>query len=481
MSTVQRPDDRSPMPVCGLRELAAAIASGECTSQSAVAASLMAIDAIDGRLNTFRITRAEQALSEAADADRRRAAGQRLPLLGVPVAIKDDADIAGSPTAMGCGGDFEPKSVDSAMVGRLKASGAVVVGKTHTPELGQWPVTSGQAFGYTRNPWNREHTPGGSSGGAAAAVAAGMVPAALGSDGGGSIRIPAGWTNLVGIKPQRGRVPTDPHPEIWNGLAVLGPIARTVADAALLLDVVSDDSGPPVSDSVGVDPGRLRIAVALRPPFTLTRPVLDPEVEASVLTVAAALRKIGHSVAVADPRYGVLLAATLPPRMLTGIRAGLQSLPPGAQSEPRTRAHARGGLLLQGPALRAARRAEPHLQRRIGKFFENFDVILAPTAATPPPKVEILDGLSLLATQRLVINSCPYTWPWNVLGWPSINVPAGFTDGGLPLGAQLMGTADSEGLLVSVAAQLESQLRWDRHRPDPWWLDTRNTEQGSWV
>ncbi|CAM5641172.1 Glutamyl-tRNA(Gln) amidotransferase subunit A, chloroplastic/mitochondrial [Streptomyces glaucescens] len=163
----------------------------------------------------------------------------RLPLLGVPVAVKDDMDVAGEPTAFGCQGPFPPAAEDSEAVRRLRAAGAVIVGKTNTCELGQWPFTEGPAFGATRNPWHTEHTPGGSSGGSAAAVAAGLVPAALGSDGAGSVRIPAAWTHLVGIKPQRGRISTWPRGESFQGITVNGPLARTVADAALLLDAAS--------------------------------------------------------------------------------------------------------------------------------------------------------------------------------------------------------------------------------------------------
>ena len=209
---------------------------GEVSSRELVELALGRIEETQPTLNTFRCVRAEAALAEAEQADRRRAAGETQPLLGAPVAIKDDLDLSGEATSFGCRGTFELKGSDAEAVRRLKAAGAVIVGKTNTPELGQWPITEGPAFGATRNPWNLDHTPGGSSGGAAAAVAAGLVPAALGSDGLGSVRIPAAWTNLIGIKPQRGRISTWPDPEPFNGLTCIGPLARTVLDAALLLD-----------------------------------------------------------------------------------------------------------------------------------------------------------------------------------------------------------------------------------------------------
>ncbi|MBF6212116.1 amidase [Nocardia puris] len=460
----------------GLGELADALATGAVTSVDAVTAALDRIDASQPTLNAFRLVRRERALAEAAEADRRLAAGERLPLLGVPIAVKDDTDIAGEPTAFGCGGDFPPKTEDAEPVRRLRAAGAVIVGKTNTCEYGQLPFTSGAAFGHTRNPWHREHTPGGSSGGSSAAVAAGLVPAALGSDGAGSVRIPAAWTNLVGIKPQRGRISTWPEAEAFHGLTVNGPLARTVADAALLLDAAAGphagDRHTPApiraSEAVGHDPGRLNIALSLRIPFTATKTALDPEVAAGVRRIAATLRRLGHSVTVADLHYGLLIGATFLPRSMAGIRSVHDSMP-GSRVDPRTLANVRLGRVLGGPALFAARRAEALLHKRIGGFFADYDVVLAPTTATPPPRAEEIDGIGVTDTNNLITAACPYTWPWNVLGWPSVNVPAGFTDAGLPIGAQLMGPADADAQLISVAAQLESELHWERARPEPWW------------
>ncbi|BAW08863.1 amidase [Nocardia seriolae] len=459
----------------GLAELAAALANGTLTSVEATTAVLDRIEASQDALNAFRIVRRTEALAEAAAADAKLAAGERAPLLGVPLAIKDDTDLAGTPTAFGCGGDFPAKTEDAEAVRRLRTAGAVIVGKTNTCELGQLPFTSGDAFGHTRNPWSADHTPGGSSGGSGAAVAAGLVPAALGSDGAGSVRIPAAWNNLVGIKPQRGRISTWPLPEAFHGLTVNGPLARTVADAALLLDAAAgphpgDRHTPPalrVSDAVGRDPGRLRIALSLRIPFTATRTELDREVEARVHATAAALRGLGHEVVIADIHYGVLAGATFLPRSLTGVNQALRRLP-GAQVDPRTTHNATVGRLLS-PLLFAARRAEPLLRLRIGRIFNDFDLVLAPTTATPPPGVHEIDNIGNWATDELITAACPYTWPWNVLGWPAVNIPSGFTDSGLPVGSQLMGPANSEPLLVSVATQLESELAWHNSRPTPYW------------
>ncbi|ELS58345.1 putative Amidase [Streptomyces viridochromogenes Tue57] len=452
-------------------ESARALAAGEVTSRTLVARTLARIEATQGSLNAFRVVRAEAALAEAKAADVELAAGVRRPLLGVPVAVKDDMDVAGEPTAFGCCGEFPPVAEDGEAVRRLRAAGAVIVGKTNTCELGQWPFTEGPAFGATRNPWNPEHTPGGSSGGSAAAVAAGLVPAALGSDGAGSVRIPASWTHLIGIKPQRGRISTWPRGESFQGITVNGTLARTVADAALLLDAAAgnhalDPHQPPAVDAsaaVGRDPGRLRVALSLKPPFTALPARLQPEVRARVVQLAERLSALGHVVEEADPPYGQI-GLTFVPRAMAGIAEWASEAPSPALLDRRTRDAARLGRFLGGFPLRAARRAEAVLHRRIGAFFESYDVVLAPTTAAPPPRIGAMLELGGFATDRAMIAACPYAWPWNVLGWPGVNVPAGFV-GGLPVGAQLLGPANSEPLLISLTAQLEAELRWQEAWP----------------
>lgn len=461
----------------GLADTANDLANGTVTSHDLVRTALDRIDASQAELNAFRVVRHDSALSEAADADRRLAAGDRRALLGVPVAIKDDTDIAGETTMFGCAGTFAVKEHDAEVVRRLRDAGAVIVGKTHSPELGQWPLTGGDAFGHTRSPWSRDHTPGGSSGGSAAAVAAGLVPAALGSDGAGSVRIPASWSNLVGIKPQRGRISMWPDAEAFQGLTTHGPLARTVADAALLLDVVSGNHPGDrhtrekitVSDAVGRDPGRLKIALSLKLPFTATPTRLDPRVRIRLAAFAATLRDLGHDVTLADPDYGILFGLSFLPRSMAGIEDWLHRLPDPALADVRTRANARTGRMLHGAPLRAARGAEPRLRRRVGRIFDRFDVVVTPTTATPPLPVNAIDDIGGWATDKVITAACPCAWPWNVLGWPGISVPAGFTDEGLPVGAQLLGPEDSEPLLVSLASQLESVLRWHEHTPEPWW------------
>lgn len=458
----------------GLAETARVLAEGRVTARELTERALARIEAAQPRLNAFRVVRAEAATAEAEAADRELAAGRRLPLLGVPVAVKDDTDVAGEPTAFGCPGDFPPKTEDAEAVRRLRAAGAVIVGKTNTSELGQWPFTEGPAFGDTRNPWHTGHTPGGSSGGSAAAVAAGLVPAALGSDGAGSVRIPAAWTHLVGIKPQRGRISTWPWPEAFNGITVNGPLARTVADAALLLDVASgnhaDDLHQPpairAAEAATREPGRLRVALSLGMPFTATPKRLHPLVRGKVVALAERLAALGHDVSEADPRYGQIGLAFVP-RATAGVADWVRRVPDPSLLDPRTREAARLGRLLGGAPLRLSRRAEATLHRRVGAVFDTYDVVLAPTTATPPPPVGTMAALSGWRTDQAMIAACPYAWPWNVLGWPGVNVPAGRVTGGLPVGAQLLGPAGSEPLLISLAAQLEDDLRWHEEWPTP--------------
>ena len=459
------------------------LASGEVTSNELVRRSLHAIDLSQSTLNAFRVVLTESALADAAVADLRRANGDKAPLLGVPIAVKDDTDIAGVPTAFGTSGHVRPAVQDAEVVRRLKAAGAVIVGKTNTCELGQWPFTSGPGFGHTRNPWSRRHTPGGSSGGSAAAVAAGLITAAIGSDGAGSVRIPAAWTHLVGIKPQRGRISTWPLPEAFNGITVNGVLARTVADAALVLDAASGsadgDLHKPqpvtVSDRVGTAPGPLRIALSTRFPFTGFGARLHPEIKAALESVSDQLRLLGHSVVSGNPDYGLRLSWNFLSRSTSGLLDWVERLDGGVELDPRTMSNMRMGRVLSESILRAARAHEAADQRRVGSIFRLVDVVLAPTTAQPPPQVHAFDRLGGLGTDRVMIAACPVTWPWNVLGWPSINVPAGFTSEGLPIGVQLMGLANSEPMLVSLAAELDAVGGWAAKQPEMWWNTGRDT------
>jgi amidase len=444
----------------GLGTQAGRLAAGGTTSVALTRAALDRAAATQPTLNAFRRLRPAAALAEAARADERLAAGERLPLLGVPVAIKDDMDLAGEPTAFGCAGDYPVAGEDGVLVRQLRAAGAVIIGKTNTPEFGLWPVTEGAAFGATRNPWSVDHTPGGSSGGSAAAVAAGIVAAAVGSDGAGSIRIPAAWSHLVGIKPGRGTLPT---PEAFNGITEWGPLARTTADAALLLDVLA--GGSRFRQAASRTPGRLRVALSVRPAFMGgLRIRLDQRVRAAVIDVARRVHALGHEVVVADPPYG-LLGLNFLPRSLAGVEEWCAAAPDRSLLDFRTSDTGRMGARLAGRALRWSRASLDRHRRRVGRLFERVDVVLAPTTATPPLPIGSIDGLSGWRTDKAVMTACPYAWPWNALGWPGLNIPAGFVDG-LPVGAQLLGPDGGEELLISLAAQLESEMEWAASVPD---------------
>jgi amidase len=458
----------------GLVEQAAALATGAVSSRELTERALERIEATQPTLNAFRVVCAEQALADADESDRRLAAGEREPLLGVPVAIKDDVDLAGHETPFGCAGEHRPAERDAEPVRRLRDGGAIVVGKTNAPEVGQWHFSETEAFGATRNPWHLEHTPGGSSGGAAAAVAAGIVAGAMGSDGAGSIRIPAAWTNLVGLKPQRGRVSTWPDAEAFNGLSCYGPLTRSVADSALLLDVLAGNvpadrhhvpsPAEPFAAAAARPPERLRLALSFTTPLGASGKV-DAEHRAAVEALAASLTELGHEVEARDPDYG-LVGAALIPRGMSAVEAWLSEREiDRAQLEPRTRVHARMGRLLGGAPARAARAAEQPLQRRMGAIFGDVDLVLTPTTAQAPPRIDQFKGRGYWATSTAASAACPFAWPWNVVGWPALSVPAGFTAAGLPIGAQLVAPAAGEALLLSLAGQLEQSCRWNESRP----------------
>lgn len=457
------------------------LAQGQVSSRQLTERALAAIHASQPTLNAFRYICDEAALAEADAADQRRARGDDAPLLGVPIALKDDVDCKGLPSTIGSACHVAPATADAHMVRRLREAGAVILGKTQASELLQWPFSGGPRpghdLGHVHNPWQQGRTAGGSSGGSAAAVAAGLVSVAMGSDGAGSIRIPAAWNHLVGIKPQRGRISTAPDADMMQGLAVLGPLARTVRDAARLFDAVAgaapgERHAPPlvtVGDALGRDTGALRIALALEPPFTATAVTLDPQIRSAAQAVAETLANLGHEIIERSPRHSALLGPNFLARASAGLAQWRAHLDDDAHLEKRTLDAARMGARIDGRVLRSARRTERWLAARARRIFDHADIVLAPTTAISAPTVDAIDGMTGLQTGRYVAAACPFAWPWNVLGWPAINVPAGFDRDGLPIGVQLMGPANSEPLLVAVADQLEQVLQWSAHRPEPWW------------
>ena len=348
--------DSSDIAFAGAATQARMLADGELTAPELLEIYLERIARLDSELRAYRVVLTDKARDEASAAQDRLDAGERLPLLGVPVAVKDDVDVAGEVTTYGGSAHGPAATADAEAVRRLRAAGAVIIGKTSVPELMIMPFTESLALGATRNPWNPSRTPGGSSGGSAAAVAAGLAAVALGSDGGGSIRIPSTWCGLFGLKPQRDRISLEPHDGAWQGLSVNGPIARSVRDAALMLDATAEMSGVagvpgPEGEFAAAaerDPGRLRIALSTKVPTPLPVRVGKQQL-AAVEQAGALLRELGHDVIIRDPEYPPLAYTNYLPRFLRGISDDADAQAHPERLERRTRVLARLGSCLLGP------------------------------------------------------------------------------------------------------------------------------------
>jgi amidase len=452
----------------GPEALAARVRAGEIRPRELVEACLRRIEALDPRLNAFRTTTAEQAL---AAADEVATDG---PLAGVPVAIKGDTQLAGEPTTRGSKSFGPAAPADAEMVRRLRAAGAIPIGVTNVPELTIFPWTASDATGITRNPWDPERTPGGSSGGSGAAVAAGMVPFATGSDGGGSIRIPAACCGLVGMKPTRGRVSKMPDGEHWLGLSTYGPLARTVADSALMLDAMHGTiegdlhRATPFEGSyreaAGTPPGRLRIAVSKKVPPGLVAP-LSRDQRGAWERTGRLLSELGHEVIERDPAYG-LVAIEFTQTWLRGIYEDTLQVPDPSRLERTTRQMAAIGRRLV-PARRADKLREQRTRTtaRIIALWDQVDVLLTPGLASTAIAAEGGYGSNALLAFNKAGRFTPWTPFANVTGQPAVTIPAGFGADGLPLSVQLVGRIGGETTLYSLAGQLEQAAPWADRRP----------------
>ncbi len=458
--------DYTDLAFAGAAEQARMLAAGELTAPTLLEVYLDRIARLDPGFRCYRAVLAETARGEAVAAQRRLDAGERLPLLGVPIAIKDDVDVAGEFTTYGSRAHGQPPTQDAEVVRLLRAAGAIILGKTAVPELMIWPFTETVSFGATRNPWNPDYTPGGSSGGSGAAVAAGLAPMALGSDGAGSIRIPSGWCGLFGIKPQRDRVPLAPHVDAWSGMSVNGPLARTVEDAALFLDVTA--TNPPAGGFVAAaarPPGRLRIALSSKVPPMLTARVGRAQ-RAALDEAGELLRDLGHNVVTRDPDYprGLVYGHVLP-RYFRGVRDDVRSLPHPERLEARTRAFARIGGLFTDRRMATIRAAEPAVAQRILSIFDDVDVVLTPASALGPSRIGAYQRRGAVSTLALVAARVPFQVVFNATGQPAAVVPWGLDDAGLPVGIQLVGGPSDEATLLSLSAQIEAARPWAQRRP----------------
>ena len=449
-------------------ELVRRTTNGEVTAVEVLDACLARIEQRDPALNAFSVVLTDAARAEAADLDRRFAAGETPgPLHGVPVAIKEEIDVAGCVTTFGGRANSTPAAADGELVRRLRDAGAVIIGKTRMPEFGQWPFTESEDGGHTRNPWNPEHTPGGSSGGTAVAVAAGMVPVGIGGDGGGSIRIPSACCGLFGLKPQRGRVTTAPMEHLWWGLGTAGPLARTVLDSAIVYDVVrgttdgemfhAHEPRSSFTEAARAEPGRLRIGWSNKSHLKGIRP--HPEHVEAVRATAQLLSDLGHDVVEVDPHYPDQTLAFVP-QFFAGVRTECEAVEHYDRLERRTRETYRLGSWVRPAVVRRALRMGEKVAARANRVFEDVDVLLTPTIAHRPRRVGVLDRGGALRASLAAQPMIAYCALWNVTGNPAASVPAGVAADGLPIAVQLVGRLNDETTLLSLSAQIESARPW---------------------
>src|SRR5213079_344649 len=437
-------------------------------------AVLSRIDAVNPTLNAFCVVAAEQARAAAREAEIAVTKGEPLgPLHGVPVSIKDVLFTRGLTTTGGSRlfADYVPEE-DAIAVARLKAAGALVLGKTNTSEFGHKAVTENPLFGVTRNPWNPALTPGGSSGGAAAAVASGMGALALGTDGGGSIRIPAAFCGVYGLKPSYGRVP---HRGGFPGFAHVshvGPITRTVRDAAAVLDVIAggDDRDreslprEPGSYVDACDAGVKGLNVAWTPDLGFAR--VDPAVLELTGEAAAAFESLGCHVEVVNPGwenleevFSTLIAAQFYAAWSDELPAAEPRLDPAL-----VRFIRRGGSITARDYLRARARVAEYWEE-VRAFSERFDFLLTPTTAVAPFAAGGKAPREIDGESDSVLGWMPFTYPFNLTGQPAVSVPAGFTADGLPVGLQIVGRRHADRAVLAAAAAYEAVRPWSAQRP----------------
>ena len=443
---------------------AAAIRRREVSSVEVTQAYLARIEKLNPVLNAFVHVTPELALEQAREAD---AGGDGPTLRGVPVSIKDLVSLAGHPMTLGSRA-FEDFSLpyDAFPVARLKEECCPILGKTNTSEFGSRPTTEHGLFGATHNPWNVDHSPGGSSGGAAAAVAAGLCAFAHGSDGGGSVRIPSACCGTVGLKPSRGRISPGPvFGEAWAGFATDGVIARTVADAAAGLDAVA---GHLPGDAYWATNDKPFLSAAhptkrsLRVGFTtMSRARVEPEVAACVIDVARQLADLGHEVTEGGPDTEPFHT---PFQLVVVTGLGTLPIPDESLLDPFNQLGlALAKQLTAVDYLRAVDAIRMH-SRVVVAYWDAHDVLVTPTLPTTAPRLNTL-GAELATAGDEYMDFVSFTYPFNCTGQPAVSLPLGVDRDGLPIGVQLVGPPRGEAVILGLAAQLEQARPWSDLRP----------------
>ncbi|MFQ5664970.1 MAG: amidase [Candidatus Binatia bacterium] len=459
---------------------------GELTPAELVDAAIARIEEVNPQLNAVVIPLFEKARQQAAAADLPDG-----PFRGVPFLLKNlDAFSAGDPFDAGTRFLRNLRWVadhDTHLVSKLRAAGFIILGKTNTPEFGLNVTTEPVTYGASRNPWNTAHSTGGSSGGSAAAVAAGMVPAAHASDGGGSIRIPASECALVGLKPSRGRVSLGPdHGEYWHGLVISHALTRSVRDSASILDAIA---GPmpgdpytaptparPFAAEVGADPGQLRIGVLATMPGGSS--TLHPDCARATKEAAALLESLGHKIENSHPAaldeceestaHFTMLLMSWVDATLSMWAAKTAKTPGPDDVEPGTWRFATMGREISAAQYICAVDWLHAYTRRVARWWaDGFDLLLTPTLGAPPPRLGELvpPPDDPLAGSERALALIPFTPPFNITGQPAISLPPYWNDEGLPIGVQLVAAYGREDLLIRVAAQLEQARPWHDRRP----------------
>ncbi len=456
------PVERDDLAYAGAVRQAELIRRGEVSSRELVELYLERIERLEPELNAFRTVMAERALADARQADARRDAGGDRPLLGVPLAVKDSEDVVGEATAWGTAAQTGVAQGDSDLVSRLRAAGAVILGKTNLPELAIMGSTEGPAFGVTRNPWSTDRTPGGSSGGSAAAVAAGMGELSVGTDAGGSVRIPASFCGVVGLKPTHGRIPLFPASP-FGALAHAGPLGRSVDDVALLMDVLAQ---PDPRDPSALAPltGTFAEAVrrdvrGVRAAFSPTLGYVDVDPEIADLTAAAVqvIQDSGIQVEQADPGF-VDPSDAFEVLWACGAAKWLSTFPEGSREkvDPGLGEIWDQGLTISALEYLAANETRAALGILMGGFHTSYDVLITPMMPVRP-----------FEAGHDVPPGGPYTkwWQWtrfsypfNLTPQPAISVPIGRTSDGLPAGLHIVGPRHADDLVLAVARHVEQTL-----------------------